>query len=104
MKHLKNPKCVGVCEIGLDYTTKCHCKHHCNISEQQQCTERKNQAQQHFLDKLLSLMQDIDTVIVIHTKGEGAGETIRKWLLHFNLQTKQIHRHWRGSQPLDKFI
>ena len=50
LKHLKNPKCVGVGEIGLDYTTKCHCKHHCNILEQQQCTEKKIQAQHHFLD------------------------------------------------------
>ena len=61
--------------------------------EQQQCTERKIQAQHHFLDKLLSLMQDIDTVIVIHTRGECASETVRKQLLHFNLQNKQIHRH-----------
>ena len=74
LKHFKNPKCVDVCEIGLDYTTKCHCKHHHNISEQKQCTERKIQAQYHFLDKLLSPMQDIDTVVVFHTRGEGASE------------------------------
>ena len=93
LKHLKNPKCVGVSEIGLDYTTKCNCKHHHNALEQQQCTERKIQAQQHFLDKLPSMIQDIDTVIVIHTRGECASETVRKCLLHFNLQNKQIHRH-----------
>ena len=58
-----------------------------------QCTERKIQAQYHFLDKLLSPMQDIDTVVVFHTRGEGASETVRKWLLHFNLQNKQTHRH-----------
>ena len=79
------PKCV-------DYTTKCHCKHHHNASEQQQCTERKPQAQHHFLDKQLLLLKDIDTVIV-HTRGEGTNETVRKWLLHFNLQNKWIHRH-----------
>ena len=77
MKHLKNPKFVGVGERGFDYTTKCNFKQHHNISEQQQCTERKIQSQYHFLDKLLSLMQDIDTVFVIHTRGEGASETVR---------------------------
>ena len=93
LKHLKNPKYVGLGEIGLDYTKKCQCKHHHNVSEQQQCTVRKIQAQHHFSDKLLSLMQDIDTVIVIHTRGEGASETVRKLLLHFNLQNKCIHKH-----------
>ena len=39
------------------------------------------------------MMQDIDTVIVTHTRGECASETVRKCLLHFNLQSKQIHRH-----------
>ena len=93
LKHLKNPKCVGVGEIGLDYATKCHSKHHHNVSEQQQCTERKIQAQHHFIDTLLSPVQDIDTVIVIHTREEGASEMVRKQLLHFNLQNKGIHRH-----------
>ena len=72
LKHLKNPKCVGVGEIGLDYTTKCDCKHHHNVLEQQQCTERKIQATDYYLDKLLSLIKDTDTVIVIHTRGECA--------------------------------
>ena len=76
LKHLKNPKCVGVGEIGLDYMTKCNCKHRHNTLEQQQCTEKKIQAQHHFLDQLLSMMQDIDTVIVIHTRGEYASETV----------------------------
>ena len=39
------------------------------------------------------MMQKIDTVIVIHTRGECVSETVRKHLLHFNLQNKQIHRH-----------
>ena len=93
LKHHKNPKCVGIGEIGLDYTIKCHCKHHCNVSEQQQLTEGKVQAQHHFFDKLLLLIQDIDTVIVSHTRGEDASETVRKQLLHFNLKNKQMHRH-----------
>ena len=38
-------------------------------------------------------MHDIDTVIVIHTKGAGASERVGKRLLHFNLQNKQIHRY-----------
>ena len=33
LKHLKNPKCVGVGQIQLNYTTKYYCKHHCNVSE-----------------------------------------------------------------------
>ena len=37
-------------------------------------------------------MQDIDTVIVIHTRAEGVSETVKKQLLHFNLQNKWIHR------------
>ena len=38
-------------------------------------------------------MQDIDTDIFIHTRGEGVCETVRMQLLHFNLQNKWIHRH-----------
>ena len=38
-------------------------------------------------------MQDIDTVIVIRTRGKGASEKLRNQLLHFNLKNKQIHRH-----------
>ena len=79
-KHLEMSQESNMCwwsEREFDYTTKCHCKHHCNISEHQQCTERKIQAQHYFLDKLLLLMQDIYTVTVIHARWEGASETVR---------------------------
>ena len=56
-----------------------------HVSKQQQFTKRKIQGQHHFLDKLLSLMPDIDTVIVIHIRGEGASEMVRSWMMHFNL-------------------
>ena len=92
LKHLKNPKCVGVGEIGLDYTTNVTANTTA-MYQNNNSIGRKIQAQHHFLDKLLSLMQDIDTVIIIPTRGEGASETVRKQLLHFNLQNRQIHRH-----------
>ena len=64
---LKNAKCVGVGEIGLDHTTKCKCKEHQTYHQKSKCRQDKIAAQNTFLDKMLHALKDIDTVIVIHS-------------------------------------
>ena len=90
---LQNVKCVGVCKIGLDHTTKCKCKEHQTYHQKSNCRPDKIAAQNPFLDKMLHALKDIDTVIVIHSQGEDAAEIIRQKLIHFNLCERRIHCH-----------
>ena len=82
---------MGVGEIGLDHTTKCKCKEHQTYHEKSTCRHDKIAAQNTFLYKMLYALKDIDTVIVIHSRGEDAAEIIRQKLIHFNLCEKRIH-------------
>ena len=112
--HLKNEKCVGIGEIGLNFTTNCQCKKHSTQDQKANCKQNKIEAQKTFLDNILYALKNIDTVIVIHSRGEGAAEAIRQWLLHYGLQNKRIHRHcftgdmeeatiWMNTFPNMKF-
>ena len=90
---LQNVKCLQVGEIGLGHTTKCKCKEHQTYYQKSKCRHDKIAAQNTFLDKMLYALKDIDTVIVIHSRGEDTAEIIRQKLIHFNLCEKRIHRH-----------
>ena len=69
---LNHPKCIGIGEIGLDYTSSCRCQNHKSRYERERCQKKKHQRQEAFLDSLLPQLRTRDCTIVIHTNGEGA--------------------------------
>ena len=97
LKHLDNPRCVGIGEIGLDYTTNCVCKDHHHEDQKKKCTQEKIETQHSFLKILLPNLKNLQKVLVIHTRGNGAAEAMRNLLVKHNLQNKSTSPllHWK---------
>ena len=66
LQYLKEPRCVGFGEIGLDYTTTYRCSSHHGKNEKKDCMKRKIRKQVKFLEHMLPLIPE-DVVIVVHT-------------------------------------
>ena len=81
------PKCVGVGEIGLNYTTSCLCKHHSGRWQKEKCAQEKIQAQKDFLEDLLPQLKGVSTVLVIHTNGNGVAQDMMDLLKIHGLKT-----------------
>ena len=59
LKHLENPRCIGIGEIGLDCTTNCVCKDRCDEDQKKKCTQEKIEAQHSFLEILLPNLKNL---------------------------------------------
>ena len=92
LQHLKEPRCVGFGEIGLDYTTTCRCSSHCGKNEKKDCVKRKIRKQVKFLEHMLPLILE-DVVIVVHTNGEEATNDMIEILIKGRKTKQGIHRH-----------
>jgi TatD DNase family protein len=90
---LSRPRCVGVGEVGLDYTSRCDCKPTCMDPEC--CFRHLASAQQSFLREFLDRTRDRGKVIVLHCRGrqgQAARDTLQI-LKELGLQNHRIHRH-----------
>ena len=95
------PKCVGVGEVGLDYTTSCLCKHHSGRWQKEKCAQEKIQAQKDFLEDLLPQLKGVSTVLVIHTNGNGVAQDMMDLLEKHGLKQQAIHWHcFSGDKDL----
>ena len=92
LQHLKEPRCVGFGEIGLDYTTTCRCSSHRGKNEKKDCVKRKIRKQVKFLEHMLPLIPE-DVVIVVHTNGEGAANDMIEILIKGRKTKQGIHWH-----------
>ena len=92
LQYLKEPRCVGFWEIGLDYTTTCRCSSHCGRNEKKDCVKRKIRKQVKFLEHMLPLIPE-DVVIVVHTNGEGAANDMIEILIKGRKTKQGIHWH-----------
>lgn len=94
-------KCVGIGEVGLDYTTSCRCHEHHGSSQKEKCRKEKIKSQKAFLEDLLPQLHVVKTVLVIHTNGEGAAMDMIKMLEKHDLKNQAIHWHcFSGDQTL----
>ena len=101
---LDHPKCVGVGEVGLDFTSACRCTKH-RGSARQQCTERKHRRQEEFLCELFPEIRKRNMTIVIHTNGEGADSRVVELLRNFGLTSHRVHWHcFTGTSDTAKLI
>ena len=90
----KDPKCVRVGELALDYSTQCKFLYHKKkLQLQAGCTKNKLKAQESFLAEILSLLKPIDTKVVIHT-GEGTAKDMMQYLHKAGLSYHRIHWHF----------
>ena len=95
------PKCVGVGEVGLDYTTSCLCKHHSGRWQKEKCAQEKIQAQKDFLEDLLPQLKGVPTVLVIHTNGNSVAQDMMDLLEKHGLKQQAIHWHcFSGDKDL----
>ena len=92
LQHLKEPRCVGFGEIGLDYTTTCRCFSHRGKNEKKDCVKRKIRKQVEFLEHMLPLIPE-DVVIVVHTNGEGAANDMIEIRIKGRKTKQGIHWH-----------
>ena len=102
ISHLQNLRCIGIGELGLDYTTRCKCyPNHHNLSRES-CTKKKIQQQHQFLHTLLPQIP-ASMPIVIHTNGQNAANDMIGLLLEFKKNQQPIHWHcFMGNTELVK--
>ena len=89
-----NEWCIGIGEVGLDYTTKCKCKNHFSRLQRQACTASIIRNQHTFLEYLLPWAATlVNQVLVFHCRGEGAHADLRSLLVRHGLTEAKIHVH-----------
>jgi len=96
-----NLRCVGVGEIGLDFTSCCKCQKHFTKFQRTACTTSTLNNQYKFLDNLFSKLSNLQGVLVLHCRGEGAGAELRRLLLKHGLKLKKIHCHCFTGNLID---
>lgn len=85
---------VGVGEVGLDFTTDCRCRPPCNGKSL--CSQRKIQAQRHFLHEVVPLAEQYHLPLILHCRDRGDGsaaEEVRSFLVETGHSDLFIHRH-----------
>ena len=89
-----NERCLGIGEVGLDYTSKCKCPNHFSRLQRQACTASILRNQHTFLEQLLPWAATLlDHVLVFHCRGEGAYADLRSLLVRHELTEAKIHVH-----------
>ena len=91
---LSHPKCVGLGEVGLDYTTNCTCYPRCK--DEKSCRLERVRAQMMFLYEVLPLAKEFEKTIILHCRDSGTGEAARDTLTclsDLGLTNHPIHRH-----------
>ena len=91
LQHLKEPRCVGFGEIGLDYKTICRCSSHHGKNEKKDCVQRKIRKQVKFLEHMLPFIPE--DVIVVHTNDEGAANDMMETLIEERRTKQGINWH-----------
>jgi len=93
-KLLRKGKCVGLGEVGLDYTTHCKCLPTC--INRKKCRLNSILAQKQFLMDVLPLALKNGKIIVLHCRDYGDGKAARdtlEILKHLKLTGVPVHRH-----------
>lgn len=91
---LREPGCVGLGEVGLDFTYSCRCNPRCRSSKA--CKREKLAHQRAFLRKVLPIAKEMDLTLVVHCRDPNTGCAAKEFLsiledLHFT--DLRIHRH-----------
>ena len=92
IEHLQHPRCIGIGEIGLDYTTRCKCYPNHHSLSKESCIKEKIQQQHRFLCALLPQIPAA-TPVVIHTNGQNAVNDMIRLLIEFKEIQQPIHWH-----------
>ena len=92
---LDQPECVGLGEVGLDFSRGCSCRLPCRAD---QCIIRRHRDQRRFLRTVLLIAAQKKLTLVIHARGKtdrdgSAGREILEILQELNLTNLRIHRH-----------
>ena len=92
---LDQPECVGLGEVGLDFSRGWNCRLPCRAD---QCIIRRHRDQRRFLRTVLPIAAQKNLTLVIHARGKtdrdgSAGREILEILQELNLTHLRIHRH-----------
>lgn len=91
---ISSTPCVGVGEIGLDFTTACKCTIACRNKEI--CKQRKISCQRKFLHMAIPLAEKYHKVLVLHCRDNGDGSAaveVLNEIVSLGLTDLPIHRH-----------
>ncbi|XP_062605129.1 putative deoxyribonuclease TATDN2 [Saccostrea cucullata] len=97
---LKEPGCVGLGEVGLDFTTSCRCSPRCQSLKR--CKKESIARQRAFLREILPLAKDMDLTLVVHCRDLHSGYAAREFLAlleELGLTDLRIHRHCYIGSP-----
>ena len=88
-------ECVGLGEVGLDFSHGCDCRPSCRA---RQCVIRRHQDQRRFLRRVLPITAQKNLTLVIHARGRNdrdrsAAREILGILQELNLTHLRIYRH-----------
>ncbi|XP_052685322.1 putative deoxyribonuclease TATDN2 [Crassostrea angulata] len=91
---LREPGCVRLGEVGLDFTTSCCCNPRCRSSKA--CKREKLAHQRAFPRKVLPIAKEMDLTLVVHCRDPNTGCAAREFLSileDLHLTDLRIHRH-----------